>query len=170
MIKFYGVRGQYGFLSNFHGAIFQISNTHYPSVEHWYQAMKSEDPEVQLQIRSAETPGKAKRMGSKCERRADWEEPVGTPQLHDMFRDDRGIVVELVKDHFMYSALIAKFTQRPELREALILTGTEELQEASPKDYYWGVGADGSGQNKLGRMLQLMRAKLPNRFTVSVEP
>lgn len=71
----------------------------------------------------------------------------------------------------MYTALIAKFTQRPELRDALIQTGTEELQEVSPKDHYWGLGADGSGQNKLGRMLQLVRAKLPNRLvSANAEP
>jgi len=165
-ISFYGETNErYSWLSNFHVAIFTLQGHQWASTEHFYQAMKSEDPEVQLQIRSAATPGQAKRLGSKCERRADWEEPVGTPALHDIFRDDRGIVVELVKDHFMYQALTAKFTQRPELREALILTGTEELQEASPKDYYWGVGADGSGQNKLGRMLQLVRAQLPNRWS-----
>jgi hypothetical protein len=161
-IKFYGkTNPQYSWLSNFHVAIFTLQGHQWASTEHFYQAMKSEDPEVQRQIRSTATPGQAKRMGSKCERRDDWEDVVGSSALHAIFRDDRGIVVELVKDHFMYTALIAKFTQRPELRTALLNTGTEELHEVAPKDFYWGLGIDGTGQNKLGRMLQLVRAKLP---------
>jgi len=44
-----------------------------------------------------------------------------------------------------------------ELRELLLGTGHRELVEASPFDHYWGCGADGSGQNRLGRLLMKIR-------------
>lgn len=165
MIKFYGRKyPQYRFLSNFHVAIFTLQGHQWPSVENFYQAMKSLDPEVQATIREAETPGKAKKLGQACEVRADWEDPVGTPHMHAIFTDPQGIVVHSVKDHFMFQALTMKFTQRKELRDALLLTADEELVEDSPTDLYWGIGKDGTGLNKLGRMLQLVRAQLPNRW------
>jgi predicted NAD-dependent protein-ADP-ribosyltransferase YbiA (DUF1768 family) len=39
-------------------------------------------------------------------------------------------------------------------------TGTEELIEDSPVDYYWGCGADGSGKNMLGKLLMELREEL----------
>ena len=47
-----------------------------------------------------------------------------------------------------------------ELRELLLGTGEEELAEAAPTDFYWGVGRDGTGQNRLGHLLMRIRAKL----------
>lgn len=166
-IKFYGHKHEhYRFLSNFHVAIFTLQGKQWPSVEHFYQAMKSTDPDVQESIRNAETPGQAKKLGQTCTCREDWEQPVGTPHMHAIFTDANGIVVHSVKDHFMFQALTAKFTQRHELRDALLLTADHDLQEDSPTDLYWGIGKDGTGLNKLGRMLQLVRSQLPNRWPV----
>ena len=39
-------------------------------------------------------------------------------------------------------------------------TGEEELAEAAPTDFYWGVGRDGTGQNRLGHLLMRIRAEL----------
>jgi ribA/ribD-fused uncharacterized protein len=155
-IRFYGTRGPHGFLSNFYPVIFELDGMQYPSSEHAYQASKTLDPDVHFKIRAAGTAGEACRLGRACERRSDWEEVVGTPALAAKFMDDQGCVVELVKDHFMYSTLIAKFSI-PTLRSKLLSTGAEELIEASPVDGYWGE-AKGFGKNKLGRMLQLIRA------------
>lgn len=156
-IRFYGVKGLHGFLSNFYRCRLEIGQLAYPSTEHFYQAAKTLDPEVNEYIRSAPTPGEARRRGQECQRRADWEEVVGTPALAAKFMDEHGCVVELVKDHFMYSALIVKF-QIPELGRRLLSTDTHELIEASPTDGYWGEGR-GYGKNKLGRMLQLIRMR-----------
>lgn len=169
-IQFYGTRGKYNFLSNFHNAIVTIDGLQYATIEHYYQSMKTTDPMLAERIRSASTPGGAKMAGRQLACREDWNEVVGNPALHTIFGDSKGIVVHLVKDHFMFNGLIAKFTQRPELRDALLLTGTEELIEASPTDFYWGVGKNGTGQNKLGRMLQLVRRDLPNRTGVAMPP
>jgi ribA/ribD-fused uncharacterized protein len=154
-IRFYGVKGLHGFLSNFYRCPLEIGQLGYASTEHFYQAAKTLDPEVHEYIRSAPTPGEARRRGRECRCRPDWEEVVGTPALAAKFMDEKGSVVELVKDHFMYSALIAKFSI-PELGRRLLSTDTHELIEASLFDSYWGEGR-GYGKNKLGRMLQLIR-------------
>ncbi len=60
----------------------------------------------------------------------------------------------------MREALTAKFRQNPELLEQLLATGDAELVENSPVDYFWGIGADGSGKNTLGKLLMEVRAAL----------
>lgn len=168
-IRFYGRSNeQYKWMSNFHVAIFTLQGHQWASIEHWYQAMKALDPDVQAMVRSAGTPGEAKRLGRVIACRPDWEDIVGTPALHTLLQDDKGPLVHLVKDHFMFTGLIAKFTQRKELREALLLTASEELVEDSPTDLYWGIGKNGTGLNKLGRMLQLVRSQLINHGPLEV--
>ena len=58
----------------------------------------------------------------------------------------------------MYRALIAKFTQHPDLLRLLVETGDRELVEHSPHDSYWGDGPDGKGKNRLGILLMKLRA------------
>ena len=53
-----------------------------------------------------------------------------------------------------------KFELYPDRRALLLATGEEELAEAAPTDYYWGIGRDGNGQNKLGLLLMRLRAEL----------
>ena len=50
-----------------------------------------------------------------------------------------------------------------DIRSVLLATGEELLVENAPKDYYWGCGADGSGQNKPGQVLMMVRALLRSR-------
>jgi N-glycosidase YbiA len=38
-------------------------------------------------------------------------------------------------------------------------SGTEDIIEDSPDDYFWGEGADGSGQNMLGRLWMKIRSE-----------
>ena len=113
----------------------------WPSVEHYYQAQKFADPELQTTIRQAEKPPIAKSLGDKNKA---------------SIRADR----ESVKDEVMERAVRRKFELRAELRLLLLSTGDEELQEAAPTDYYWGLGRDGNGQNKLGLILMRLRAEL----------
>ena len=54
---------------------------------------------------------------------------------------------EQVKDDVMRKAVLRKFELNPEIRDVLLSTGDEELVEKSPRDYYWGCGADGNGLN-----------------------
>jgi ribA/ribD-fused uncharacterized protein len=63
----------------------------------------------------------------------------------------------------MREAVLRKFETHPDLREALLATGDEELVENAPDDYYWGRGADGSGANHLGKILMEVRSLLRSR-------
>ncbi len=67
---------------------------------------------------------------------------------------------EEIKDEVMYRAVLAKFKAYAELTELLLSTRQEEIIEKSTKDYYWGCGADGTGKNRLGKILMKVREDL----------
>ncbi len=60
----------------------------------------------------------------------------------------------------MLEALRAKFTQHPNLRAALLATGSARLVEHTANDAYWGDGGDGHGKNRLGALLEQVRDEL----------
>ncbi|KAG6910259.1 hypothetical protein DXG01_012070 [Tephrocybe rancida] len=53
-----------------------------------------------------------------------------------------------------------KFEQHDDLRAELLGTGHADLFEDSDKDAFWGVGADWTGRNELGKALERLRSKL----------
>ncbi|WP_245921361.1 NADAR family protein [Bowmanella denitrificans] len=57
----------------------------------------------------------------------------------------------------MYEAVLKKFQTHPKLAELLKSTGAQDIVENAPGDYYWGCGQDGTGKNKLGRILARVR-------------
>ena len=67
---------------------------------------------------------------------------------------------ESVKDQVMHEAVRAKFTQHADLRAILLGTGAAEIVEHTENDAYWGDGGDGSGKNRLGRILMRVREAL----------
>ncbi len=134
----------YGCFSNFSRHGIEIDGEWWPTVEHYFQAQKfAGTPHVE-QVRRAQTPKRAAEIGRnrKLPLRADWER---------------------VKDDIMLKAVLRKFETHAELRALLLSTGDEEIVENSPSDYYWGCGADGSGQNKLGKTLMAVRKMLRRR-------
>lgn len=131
-------RGKYWFLSNFYESPIEDENIIYPTVEHYFQAQKTLNREEKLKIAKASKPAKAKKMGRQVNLRKDWED---------------------IKLQVMEKALRQKF-QDPALCEKLIATGDEELVEGNPwGDRYWGV-CNGSGKNKLGKLLMKIRKEL----------
>ena len=61
----------------------------------------------------------------------------------------------------MFKALREKFSiKNRDLRKKLIATGTAKLAEASPYDDYWGTGKSGTGLNKLGELLEIVRKEI----------
>ena len=131
--------GEYEFLSNFYPTpIYDNDGKEYPTVEHYFQAMKTFNPQKREPIRLAESPGKAKRIGRLVQLREDWE--------------DRKLDI-------MKKVLIQKF-QIPELRNKLLATGDEELIEGNFwNDIYWGVCKE-KEENHLGKLLMSIREKI----------
>lgn len=60
----------------------------------------------------------------------------------------------------MKIAVTAKFTQHEKLKRRLLDTGDAILIENTKKDYFWGCGEDGSGENNLGKILMEVRKEL----------
>jgi ribA/ribD-fused uncharacterized protein len=60
----------------------------------------------------------------------------------------------------MKEALQAKFTQHSGLRSLILHTSDAELVEHTQNDNYWADGGDGSGKNRLGKLLMELRAQL----------
>jgi ribA/ribD-fused uncharacterized protein len=155
VIRFYGKSKPFFEGSNFYPAKFKDSaGTIWDTTEHYFQAMKFEaGSEIQIgpesfipirkHIHDQPTPMKAANEGRRRDfpLRSDWEQ---------------------VKDQMMYNALRYKFTQNPVCKQALLDTGDAELIEASPVDYYWAEGADGTGKNMLGKLLVKLREEIRN--------
>jgi ribA/ribD-fused uncharacterized protein len=141
-IKFYRERDEpYGSFSNFSRHPFQLDGHEWKTVEHYFQAQKFPDTPLYLQIRDASAPMEAKVLGNSREYpiRADWEE---------------------VKDELMVHAVYHKFLAHRHIREVLLSTGDEPIEEAARNDGYWGTGQDGMGRNQLGKTLVLVRERL----------
>ena len=67
------------------------------------------------------------------------------------------MIRDIVKEEIMYKACYAKYTQHKDLKELLLNTKDAILQEDSPRDYEWGIGATGTGKNLLGLILMKVR-------------
>ncbi len=140
-IYFYNTQGAYGCFSNFSPHGFELDGVYWPTSEHYFQAQKFAGTEHAEQIRKAASPMVAARMGRSRKRplRPDWEN---------------------VKDDVMRRAVLRKFETHADIRASLLGTGSGEIIENAPGDYYWGCGKDGSGQNKLGQILMEVRERL----------
>ena len=67
---------------------------------------------------------------------------------------------EEVKNKVMYEIVLAKFTQNSDLKEKLLATGDEHLEEGNTwGDTIWGT-VDGVGENRLGKILMRVRDEL----------
>ncbi|NJN21097.1 MAG: NADAR family protein [Leptolyngbya sp. RL_3_1] len=145
-IYFYIAREEpYGCFSNFSWHGFTLDGQWWPTSEHYFQAQKFmvSDRPWAAKIQQAKTPKIAATMGRSRKHpiRPDWD---------------------AVKDDIMTSAVRAKFQAHAEIRQLLLATEDAVITENSPIDYYWGCGADGSGQNQLGQILMAVRQSLRN--------
>ncbi|KAF9292566.1 hypothetical protein BGZ68_003472 [Mortierella alpina] len=144
-INFYRQGDKYGEFSNFYYAPIFIDEDDkpWPTTEHYFQAQKFVGAEVDYveQIRMADTPGSAAKMGRNRSwpLRPDWEQ---------------------VKDDIMRKCVLAKFLQYPDLTKVLLGTGLRHLVEHTKNDRYWADGGDGKGKNMLGIILMEVREKI----------
>ena len=141
VINFYAVGDDYGCFSNFSPHPITLKGKTWQTSEHYFQAQKVAGTPAEEEVRLAKSPMIAARMGRSRKRplRKDWE---------------------TVKDSIVYEAVLAKFTQHPDLREVLLATGDARIVEYTENDAYWGDGGDGSGENRLGRILMRVREEL----------
>jgi ribA/ribD-fused uncharacterized protein len=137
-----GKMKEYQEFDNRYPAKFTLDGVEWPSVEHYYQAMKfPEFPELQEQIRKLPKVTEAMKLGKTKDPskpiRADW-------------KDQRGPIVR--------RAVFAKFGQNPALKKLLLDTYPRPLIFADANDSFWGYGRTKQGQNKLGQTLMEYRS------------
>ena len=137
------LKGDYAFLSNFYPSPITRDGITYPTIEHFFQAHKTEWIEEHLHIAECESPGEAKALGRSIELRDDWEE---------------------VKYQVMFTGVMLKFLSQQSLGQKLTDTGNAHLYEGNHwGDTTWGVIWDSSkqewvGQNWLGEILMDVRS------------
>lgn len=130
---------RYEFLSNSHWVNLEMDGDTYPSVDHAYQAAKTNDPHKRARIRAASSSHIARQMGHAMPRPRDWE-----ARRLDIMRD-------LLADKFSY----------PDLAQSLLETREHVLINSSwdRRDQFWGTYRD-KGENWLGRLLMELRTSL----------
>ncbi|MEO8606894.1 MAG: NADAR family protein [Chloroflexota bacterium] len=140
-IYFYSTKEEYGCFSNFSQHGFELDGKYWKTSEHYFQAQKFAGTKFEEQVRIASSAKQAADLGRRRDfpLRADWEQ---------------------VKDAVMQRAVLRKFETHADIREILLHTGNSYLVENAPGDYYWGIGKTGTGQNKLGQILMVVRAFL----------
>ena len=147
VIYFYKVEEPYGCFSNFSPHQISLHGQDWLTVEHYYQAHKfvgSVDRRLVAAIRAVATPQEAAELGRDPNHR---------------IRDDW----ESVKIQIMRQAVLTKFLAHSDIQAILLATGDRVIVEDSPRDYYWGCGCDGSGQNHLGKILMSVRTEIFQR-------
>ena len=142
-IKFYNRDDPYYEFTNFYSAPIEVDRKTWPTTEHYFQAQKFVGTPYEEQIRHLPRPRQAFDF-------------TRDPRVSRWRRNDW----ESIKEHVMYKALLAKFTQHNDLGKLLVGTGVRDLIEHSPYDSYWGDGGDGAGKNRLGKLLMELRREL----------
>jgi ribA/ribD-fused uncharacterized protein len=162
-IGFYDAKEQpYGVLTNYYPVNINIDGVVYGSTEHYYQCEKFTDQWYREQIRQTNTPNKSRILGHQktgggYKWRTDLNPIIQESLVRGVQRKDN---FDETKDTVMLVALWAKFTQHINLQKILLSTGNNYIFENAPNDPYWGIGSDGKGQNKLGRLLMYVRDEI----------
>ena len=130
--------GKYYFLRNFYEATVTYKGITYNNNEAAFQAQKVNKEEEQKTFSSL-NPSDAKKKGRSVTLRKDWES---------------------IKDTCMYEICFAKFSQNEELKQKLLATNDEHLEEGNTwGDKIWGT-VNGEGENRLGKILMRIREEM----------
>lgn len=147
-------RGRFGFLSNFYPCKIEHNGITYPSVEHYYVALKVNTlqfidgqyytaPDFRELIAKITDAGDVKKIGKRIKIRSDWDEK---------------------KLRFMEWGVREKFKDL-KLGQMLLETSDLELIEGNSwHDVFWGCcncpKCSGDGENNLGKILMKIREEL----------
>lgn len=134
--RFY--EGKYYLLSNFSAHQVEYEGVKYATAEHAYQAAKFADPSICQKIREAKSAFLAREYGqAETGRRAGFD-----------------------KVYTMKEIMRAKLRQHEDVKDALISTGLDVIEKNHPDDAFWGTGADGTGQNVMGKIWMELREEI----------
>tara|TARA_R110001592_G_scaffold1664_2_gene9696 strand:+ start:3686 stop:4156 length:471 start_codon:yes stop_codon:yes gene_type:complete len=128
-------------LASYSKHAFVLDDFEWPSVEHYYQAMKFDDAEYREKIRQAPHPAEASKLGKS--------------KAHKKRKDWRKVSVT-----YMTRGTYIKCRTHPEAAQMLLNSGQREIKDVSQYDYFWGSGRDMRGDNTFGKILMGVRNKL----------
>lgn len=134
-------KGEHRWLSNFAYSPVELNGRIFPTVEHAYQAAKTQDDysRWKFQVIPSDQANVAKKMGQEVK--------IATPNW-DVARLD--VMLDLVRKKFKIK----------EYRQMLISTGSATLVEGNTwGDQFWGVSR-GRGENHLGRIIMRVRKEI----------
>lgn len=140
--------GAFYMLSNFsaHEVVFRGET--FKTSEHAYQAAKFADPIIRRKIVTASSAFLAREYG---------QAPLGmTENFNKVF-----IMKEIMR---------AKLQQHFDVQEALRKIGHADIIKNHPDDYFWGAGADDSGENVMGKIWMELRDEMNNKIIFNYPP
>jgi ribA/ribD-fused uncharacterized protein len=147
-VKITSFAGEYSWLSNFYPSFIELDGEDYPTVEHAFQAAKTDDPDERANIRLNPSPVTAKHLGKRVTLRPGWDD---------------------LRFGVMETFVRQKFTRYADLRAKLLATGDAELIEGNTwRDTTWGAVWNKdkgywAGKNHLGKILMKVRDELKER-------
>lgn len=128
---------------NFSSFGIMMDGEFYPTVEHAYQSGKFVDtaPQVAEKIKKCLSAHEAQKIAyaNKDKQADNWDE---------------------IKVEYMEKLLRLKLEQNPYVRQKLLQTGDYIICEDSPKDSFWGIGANRDGKNQLGMLWMKIRDEI----------
>lgn len=127
-------------LSPFSAHEVEVDGVVYKTAEHAYQALRVQ-PDARKPIIEAKSPMGAWREGQKC-------------------KENNQMLPDYDKYALMEKIFRAKLEQHPDVVAVLKETGSRELLKVYDTDYDWGTGADGTGENNMGKLWMKLRDEL----------
>jgi ribA/ribD-fused uncharacterized protein len=118
----------------------ELDGVVYKTAEHAYQALRV-IPAARQPIIDARSPMDAWRAGQVA-------------------KQNNQLVPDFDKVALMEQIFRAKLSQHNDVREVLLATGERELLKVYDTDYFWGTGADGTGENQMGQLWMKIRSEL----------
>ncbi len=130
---------------NFSAHTVNIWGINFPTSEHAYQWKKYSVslPEIAKSILEAGSPHAVKIISNR-----------NKDKVPDSWHEEKAAIMEEI--------LRAKAAQHEDVRKKLLKTGSKIIAENSPTDSYWGIGADGKGENMVGKIWMKIREDLKN--------
>ena len=134
------IESRWHYLSPFSAHEVELDGVVYKTAEHAYQALRMV-PSAQQRLRDATSPLEAWRLAQACKAEGLLDSTVS-------------------KDELMERVFRAKLEQHPDIKEILLESADRDLLKVYDTDYYWGTGADGSGENLMGKLWMKLRDEL----------
>ena len=134
------VENQWHYLSPFSAHEVELDGVVYKTAEHAYQTVRMV-PEVRQAVMETTSPMNAWRKAQELKAAGKLD-----PE-HDKY--------DLMERIFR-----AKLEQHADIKAILLESGDQELLKVYDTDYYWGTGADGSGENQMGKLWMKLRSEL----------